>query len=114
MDQKPFNDAQGLNWPLIMSPFDQFMAANGVLVAMFQFLLLAQVATKNRFLTLFYGVLNSLVYVILGALLLGVAECYFAFVLCCGNCLVFFSATPSAVILKLQSKAVMSIRIIVR
>ena len=48
-----------------MSPSDQFMAANGVLVAPFQFLLLAQVATKNRFLTLFYGVLNSLVYVIL-------------------------------------------------
>ena len=48
-----------------MSPSDQFMAANGVLVATFQFLLLGQVATKNRFLTLFYGVLNSLVYVIL-------------------------------------------------
>ena len=64
-----------LSWPLIMSPFDQFMAANGFLVATFQFLLLAQVATnKNRFLTLFYGVLNSLVHVILGALLLGVAE----------------------------------------
>ena len=57
-----------------MSPSDQFMAANGVLVATFQFLLLAQVATKNRFLTLFYEVLNSLVYVILGALFLGVAE----------------------------------------
>ena len=50
------------------------LAANGVLVATFQFLLLAQVATKNRFLTLFYEVLNSLVYVILGALFLGVAE----------------------------------------
>ena len=58
-----------LSWPLIMSPSDQFMAANGVLV-----LLLAQVATKNRFLTIFYGALNSLVYVILGALFLGVAE----------------------------------------
>ena len=57
-----------------MSPSDQFMAANGVLVATFQFLLLAQVATKNRFLTLFYEVMNSLVYVILGALFLGVAE----------------------------------------
>ena len=57
-----------------MSPSDQFMAANGVLVATFQFLLLAQVATKNRFLTLFYEVLNSLEYVILGALFLGVAE----------------------------------------
>ena len=45
-----------LSWPLIMSPSDQFMAANGVLVVTFQFLLLAQVATKNRFLTLFYGV----------------------------------------------------------
>ena len=88
MDQEPFDDAQGLNWPLIMSPSDQFMAANRVVIAMFQFLLLAQVATKNRFLTLFYGVLNSLVYVILGALFVGVAECYFAFVLCCGNCLV--------------------------
>ena len=57
-----------------MSPCDQFMAAYGFLVARFQFLLLAQVATKNRFLTIFYGVLNSLVYVILGALFLGVAE----------------------------------------
>ena len=63
------------NWPLIMSPSDQFMAANEVLVSTFQFLLLAQVATKNRVLTLFYGVLNSLVVrVILGALFLGVAE----------------------------------------
>ena len=53
-----------------MSPFDQFMATNGFLVATFQFLLLAQVATKNRFLILFYGVLNFLVYVILGALFL--------------------------------------------
>ena len=59
-----------LSWPLIMSPFDQFMATNGFLVATFQFLLLAQVATKNRFLILFYGVLNFLVYVILGALFL--------------------------------------------
>ena len=57
-----------------MSPCDQFMAAYGFLVATFQFLLLAQVGTKNRFLTIFYGVLNSLVYVILGALFLGVAE----------------------------------------
>ena len=63
-----------LSWPLIMSPSDQFMAVNGVLVETFQFLLLAQVATKNRFLTLFYRVLNSLVYVILVALFLGVAE----------------------------------------
>ena len=63
------------NWPLIMSPSDQFMAANVVLISTFQFLLLAQVATKNRVLTLFYGVLNSLVVrVILGALFLGVAE----------------------------------------
>ena len=59
-----------LSWPLIMSPFDHFMATNGFLVATFQFLLLAQVATKNRFLILFYGVLNFLVYVILGALFL--------------------------------------------
>ena len=56
-----------------MRPSDQFMAANRVLVATFQFGLLAQVATKNRCLTLFYGVLNSLVYVILGELILGVA-----------------------------------------
>ena len=62
------------SWPLIMSPSDQFMVANGVLAAKFQFLLPAQVATKNRFLTLFYGVLNSLVYIILGALFLGVTE----------------------------------------
>ena len=62
-----------LSWTPIMSPSDQFMAANRALVATFQFGLLAQVATKNRFLTLFYGVLNSLVYVILGALILGVA-----------------------------------------
>ena len=45
-----------LSWPLIMSPSDQFMAANGVLVATFQFLLLARVATKIRFLTLSNGV----------------------------------------------------------
>ena len=32
-----------------MSPSDQFMAANGVLVAMFQFLLVAQFATKIVF-----------------------------------------------------------------
>ena len=62
------------SWPLIMSPSDQFMAANGVLAATFQLLLPAQVGTKYRFLTLFYGVLNSLVYVILGALFLGVSE----------------------------------------
>ena len=43
-----------LRWPLIMSPSDQFMAAIGVLFATFQFLLLAQVGTKNRrVLTLF-------------------------------------------------------------
>ena len=65
-----------LNWTLIMSPSDHFMAAfKMVFVVTFQFLLLAQVATKNRFLTLFYGALNSLVYVILGALFLGVADC---------------------------------------
>ena len=45
-----------LSRPLIMSPSDQFMAANGVLVATFQFLLLARVATKIRFLTLSSGV----------------------------------------------------------
>ena len=58
-----------------MSPSDQFMAANVVLVVTFQFVFffLAQVATKNCFLTLFYGALNSLVvYVILGALFLEV------------------------------------------
>ena len=46
-----------------MSASDQFMATNVVLVVTFQFVLrfLAQVATNNRFLTLFYGVLNSLV-----------------------------------------------------
>ena len=42
-----------LNWPLIMSPSDQFMAANGVLAATFQFLLVAQVATKIVFLHFF-------------------------------------------------------------
>ena len=63
-----------LNWPLIMSPSDQFMAANGVLAATFQFLLVAQVATKIVFLHFFYGILNCLVYVILGGLFLGVAE----------------------------------------
>ena len=41
-----------------MSPSDQFIAANVVVVVTFQFVLffLAQVETKNRFLTLFYGV----------------------------------------------------------
>ena len=50
-----------------MRPFDQFMAANVVLVVTLQFLFccLAQVATKNRSLVLFYGVLNSLVVIML-------------------------------------------------
>ena len=86
---------KALNWPLIMSPSDQFMAANVVLSITFQllFYFLSQVATKNRFLTLllFYGAQNSLVYVILGALFRGVAD---TFVLRCGYLLVFFSATP--------------------
>ena len=52
------------NWLLIMSPSDHFMAANVVFVVTFQFLFhfLAQVATKNRTLALFYGVLNSICY----------------------------------------------------
>ena len=74
MDQEPIDDAQGFKLATDLSPSDQFMAANGVLVATFQFFLFAQAATKNRFITLFCGVLNSLVYVILGALFLGVAE----------------------------------------
>ena len=41
-----------LDWPLIISPSDQFTAANVVLVVKFQFLcfffFFAQVATKNR------------------------------------------------------------------
>ena len=47
-----------------MSPSDHFMAANVVFVVTFQFLFyfLAQVATKNRTLVLFYGVLNSICY----------------------------------------------------
>ena len=50
-----------LNWPLIMSPSDYQDIAAVVLVVRFPFLLyfLAQVATKNRILVLFYGVLNS-------------------------------------------------------
>ena len=56
MDQERIDDAEGFKLATDLSPSDQFMAANGVLVATFQFLLLAQVATKNRFLTLFYGV----------------------------------------------------------
>ena len=81
-----------LNWLLIMEPCDHFMAANIVFVVRFQFLFyfLAQVANKNRTLVLFYGVLNS-VYFILGMSW------------CCGNqrfCFVlwvlisFFSVTP--------------------
>ena len=56
-----------LNWPLIMSPSDHFIAAV-VLVVRFSFLFyflfyfLAQVATKNRILVLFYRVLNSICY----------------------------------------------------
>ena len=52
-----------LNWPLIMSPSDHFTAAVVVLVR-FQFLFYfpTQVATKNRILVLFYGVLNSICY----------------------------------------------------
>ena len=47
-----------------MSPSDQFMAAYVVAAVMFLFLyyFLAQVATKNRTLVLFYGVLNSIFY----------------------------------------------------
>ena len=60
------NDAQSFfkNWPLIMSPSDHFMAANVVFVVTFQFLFyfLAQDATKNRTLAIFYGVLNSIFY----------------------------------------------------
>ena len=50
MDQEPFEDAQVLDWPLIISPSNQSMAANVVLVVTFQFLFcfFAQVATKNR------------------------------------------------------------------
>ena len=50
-----------------MRPFDQFMAANMVLVVTLQFLFcfLAQVETKNRSLVLFYGVPNSLVVIML-------------------------------------------------
>ena len=71
-----------LNWLLIMSPSDQFMAAYVVVVVMFLFLFyfLAQVGAKNRTLVLFYGVLNLS---ILSWVLLGVAETD-AFVLCCG------------------------------
>ena len=66
-----------------MSPSDQFMAAYVVVVVMFLFLFyfLAQVATKNRTLVLFYGALNELY--ILSWVLLGFAETE-AFVLCCG------------------------------
>ena len=56
-------------------------------------------ATKNRFLTLFYEVLNSLVYVILGALFLGVAETNYnvsSLLFCVVGIVyeVFVSATP--------------------
>ena len=56
-----------------MSPSDQFMAAYVVAAVMFLFLyyFLAQVATKNRTLVLFYGVLNSIFYL----------GCFW----CCGN-----------------------------
>ena len=56
MDQELIDDAQGFKLATDLSPSDQFMAANGVLVATFQFLLLARVATKIRFLTLSNGV----------------------------------------------------------
>ena len=51
-----------LNWPPIMSLSDHFMAAYVVVVVRFQFLFffLAQVATKNRTLVLFYKVLHKL------------------------------------------------------
>ena len=52
------------NWSLIISPSDHFMAVYVVLVVRFQFHIyfLAEVATKNRILVLFYGVLNSVCY----------------------------------------------------
>ena len=51
-----------LNWPPIMSLSHHFMAAYVVVVVRFQFLFffLAQVATKNRTLVLFYRVLHEL------------------------------------------------------
>ena len=47
-----------------MRPSDHFMAAYVVFVVTFQFLFyfLAQLATKNRTLAPFYGVLNSICY----------------------------------------------------
>ena len=65
-----------------MSPSDQFMAAYVVVVVMFLFLFyfLAQVATKNRTLVLFYGALNSIFY--LGCFLALLKPTLF--VLCCG------------------------------
>ena len=85
MDQEPFDEAQGFKLATDHEPSDQFMAANVVLGITCQllFYFLAQVATKNRFLALllFYGALNSLVYVILCALFRGVAD---TFVLRCG------------------------------
>ena len=74
-----------------MSPSDHFMAANVVFVVTFQFLFyfLAQVATKNRTLAPFYGVLNLY---LLFWVFLGVAETD-TFVLCCGYSLVFLSSS---------------------
>ena len=61
MTKNPLIMLKVLNWPLIMSPSDQFMEADVILIVMFQFLFcfLAQAATKYRNLALFYGVLNS-------------------------------------------------------
>ena len=50
LTKNPLMMLKVLDWPLIISPSDQFTAANVVLVVTFQFLFcfFAQVAIKNR------------------------------------------------------------------
>ena len=74
--KNPFMMLKVLSWPLIMSPSDPFVAANGVLIATFQFFLLARSGRDKESIsyTFLWSILNSLVYVISGALFLGVAE----------------------------------------
>ena len=59
IDREPFDDAQGFELATDLSPSDQFMAADAILIAMFQFLFCFLAQAKYRTLALFYGALND-------------------------------------------------------
>ena len=59
IDRESFDDAQGFELATDLSPSDQFMAADAILIAMFQFLFCFLAQAKYRTLALFYGALND-------------------------------------------------------